>query len=90
MWEYSDKVKEHFTNPKNVGSIENADAMAILGNAPYFGTRVFIDKEEAERELAKKRAEEAELMVKRGKELPPSYEGYRECWEDECEEDDDE
>ena len=31
MWEYSDKVKEHFTNPKNVGSIENADAIGEAG-----------------------------------------------------------
>ncbi len=23
MWEYTDKVKEHFINPKNVGEIEN-------------------------------------------------------------------
>lgn len=71
-------------------TIENASAMAILGNAQYFGTRVFLDKEEAERELEKKRAEETELMVKRGKELPSSYEGYREYWEDECEDEDDE
>ena len=31
MWEYSDKVKEHFTNPKNVGEIENADAIGEAG-----------------------------------------------------------
>ena len=31
MWEYTDKVKEHFTNPKNVGSIENADAIGEAG-----------------------------------------------------------
>lgn len=31
MWEYSDKVKEHFKNPKNVGSIENADAIGEAG-----------------------------------------------------------
>ena len=31
MWEYSSKVKEHFTNPKNVGSIENADAIGEAG-----------------------------------------------------------
>ena len=31
MWEYSDKVKEHFTNPKNVGSIDNADAIGEAG-----------------------------------------------------------
>ena len=31
MWEYSDKVKEHFKNPKNAGSIENADAVGEAG-----------------------------------------------------------
>ena len=31
MWEYSEKVKEHFKNPKNVGSIENADAIGEAG-----------------------------------------------------------
>ncbi|MBQ8635393.1 Fe-S cluster assembly protein NifU [bacterium] len=31
MWEYSDKVKEHFTNPKNVGEIVNADAIGEAG-----------------------------------------------------------
>ncbi len=31
MWEYSNKVKEHYKNPKNVGSIENADAIGEAG-----------------------------------------------------------
>ena len=31
MWEYSDKVKEHYKNPKNVGFIENADAIGEAG-----------------------------------------------------------
>ncbi len=31
MWEYSDKVKEHFRNPKNVGEIKNADAIGEAG-----------------------------------------------------------
>lgn len=32
MWDYTDKVKEHFINPKNVGEIENADAEAMTGS----------------------------------------------------------
>jgi NifU-like protein len=32
MWEYTDKVKEHFLNPKNVGEIENADAIGEVGS----------------------------------------------------------
>ena len=31
MWEYSDKVKDHFKNPRNVGSIENPDAIGEAG-----------------------------------------------------------
>ena len=30
---YSDKVMEHFTNPQNVGEIENADGVGQVGNA---------------------------------------------------------
>ncbi len=32
MWDYTDKVMEHFTNPKNVGKIEKADAVGEVGN----------------------------------------------------------
>ncbi|MCX8031406.1 MAG: Fe-S cluster assembly protein NifU [Thermodesulfovibrionales bacterium] len=32
MWEYSDKLKELFLNPKNAGEIENPDAVGEVGN----------------------------------------------------------
>lgn len=31
--EYSEKVMEHFTNPRNVGEIENASGVGTVGNA---------------------------------------------------------
>ncbi|CAB5127517.1 Iron-sulfur cluster assembly scaffold protein NifU [Olavius algarvensis associated proteobacterium Delta 3] len=32
MWEYTDKVKEHFLNPRNVGDMEDADAVGEVGS----------------------------------------------------------
>jgi NifU-like protein len=32
MWDYTDKVKEAFLHPKNVGEIENADAIGEVGS----------------------------------------------------------
>lgn len=32
MWEYTDKVKEHFLNPRNVGEISNPDGVAEVGS----------------------------------------------------------
>lgn len=32
MWEYTDKVKDHFLNPRNVGEIENPDGVAEVGS----------------------------------------------------------
>ncbi len=32
MWDYTDKVMEHFLNPKNVGRIENPDGIGEVGS----------------------------------------------------------
>ena len=44
---YSDKVMEHFTNPQNVGEIENASGCGTVGNAVCGDImRVYLDIDE--------------------------------------------
>lgn len=32
MWEYTDKVRDHFLNPRNVGEVENPDGVGEVGS----------------------------------------------------------
>ena len=41
---YSEKVKDHYTNPRNVGEIENASGVGTVGNAKCGDiTRMYLD-----------------------------------------------
>lgn len=45
--EYSEKVMDHFTNPRNVGEIENAAGVGTVGNAKCGDImRVYLDIED--------------------------------------------
>ena len=32
MWDYTEKVMDHFRHPRNVGAIENPDGKATVGS----------------------------------------------------------
>ena len=45
--QYSDKVIEHFSNPHNVGEIENASGVGTVGNAKCGDImRIYLDIDE--------------------------------------------
>jgi nitrogen fixation protein NifU and related proteins len=45
---YTEKVMEHFTNPRNVGEIENADGVGEVGNPTCGDMMVFHIKVDSE------------------------------------------
>jgi NifU-like protein len=50
MWEYTDKVREHFVNPKNVGEIDNPSAVGEVGSiACGDALKLFLKVDEADR-----------------------------------------
>ena len=47
VFEYTEKVMDHFTNPRNVGEIENASGVGTVGNAKCGDImRIYLDIED--------------------------------------------
>lgn len=42
MWKYSDTLMDHFMNPRNVGTLENADGHSEVGS-PQCGDAMYLD-----------------------------------------------
>ncbi len=54
MWDYTDKVKEHFLNPRNVGDIPDADAVGEVGSlACGDALKLFIKLDDAKERIVK-------------------------------------
>jgi NifU-like protein len=52
MWDYTDKVKEHFLNPRNVGDIADADAVGEVGSlACGDALKLFIKLDQAKEKI---------------------------------------
>ena len=52
MWDYTDKVKEHFMNPRNVGEITDADAVGEVGSlACGDALKLFIKLDDAKEKI---------------------------------------
>ena len=52
MWNYSEKVMDHFRNPRNVGSIEKPDGTATVGSLACGDALTFQFKLDAEGRIA--------------------------------------
>jgi len=56
MWDYTDKVKEHFMNPRNVGDIADADAVGEVGSlACGDALKLFIKLDDAKERIVEAR-----------------------------------
>ena len=51
MWEYTDKVKDHFLNPRNVGTIEDADGVGEVGSLACGDALTFYFKVDENRKI---------------------------------------
>lgn len=60
----------------NIYAMHNASATTILSNKEWIGTRVFLNSEDAEIELAKKQDEEHRITLKVSKEFNHPYKAY--------------
>jgi len=52
MWNYTEKVMDHFRNPRNVGTIENPDGTATVGSLACGDALTFQFKLDAEGRIA--------------------------------------
>ena len=52
MWDYSEKVMDHFRNPRNVGTIENPDGTATVGSLACGDALTFQFKLDADGRIA--------------------------------------
>ncbi len=52
MWDYTDKVMDHFRNPRNVGKIANPDGQATVGSLACGDALTFMFKLDAEGRIA--------------------------------------